>query len=145
MGEKLFVAVVLAGVVQPLLHRIRKRWHGRRVSRTVEALNRGGTARVDCAARFRNSGGGRHRARLTAEAGGVFLSTADGTVARLRLGAPLTDVEIVAEHSMLVCDAAGRRLEILLPAEEDHLFQAVVARIRGARNEPSAADPVPGS
>ncbi|MFB7245643.1 hypothetical protein CW362_09725 [Streptomyces populi] len=145
MGEKLFVAVVLAGVVQPLLHRIRKRWHGRRVSRTVEALNRGGTARVDCAARFRNSGGGRHRARLTVKAEGVFLSTKDGTVAELRIGTPHSDVEVVAELSMLVCDVAGRQLEILLPAEEDHLFKALEARLLDRGDGlPTAAGAAPG-
>ncbi|MFD7876654.1 hypothetical protein ACFV5G_21535 [Streptomyces sp. NPDC059766] len=118
-------------MAEPLIRRIRKWWRRMCIGRTVAALSHGGTARIRCAARFRNSGGGRRRARLTAEAGGVFLSTADGTVARLRLGGSLTIAEIVAEHSMLVCETAGRQLEILLPAEEDHLFQAVVARILG--------------
>ncbi|MFE2581423.1 hypothetical protein [Streptomyces sp. NPDC059378] len=114
------------------------------IGRTVAALSHGDTARIRCAARFRNSGGGRHRARLTAEAGGVFLSTADGTVARLPLGAPpTTGIEIVAEHSMLVCDTAGRQLEILLPAGEDHLFQAVVARIMGGGNVKARGVPCP--
>ncbi|MER5599023.1 hypothetical protein [Streptomyces sp. NPDC002265] len=134
MWDQLFGAVVVAIMAEPLIRRIRKWWRRLRIGRTVAALSRGDTARIRCAARFRNSGGGRHRARLTAEAGGVFLSTTDGTVVRLRLGAPLTGVEIVAEHAMLVCDTAGRQLEILLPAEEDHLFQAVVARILGDGN-----------
>ncbi|MET8138390.1 MULTISPECIES: hypothetical protein [unclassified Streptomyces] len=146
MWETLSDTVVLAIVAEPLLRRIRKRWRRRRVSRTVAALNRGENAHIRCAARFRNSGGGRHRARLTVKAEGVFLSTFDDTVSKLRLGTPRTSVEVVAELSMMVCNVAGRQLEILLPAEEDRLFKAVVARLPDRSDEPPAtADVVPRS
>ncbi|MGW3911467.1 hypothetical protein ACWEBX_08040 [Streptomyces sp. NPDC005070] len=140
MWETLYDTVVLAVVAELLLRPIRKRWHRRRISQTVAALNRGKTTRIRCAARFRNSGGGRHRARLTVKADGVFLSTVDSTVARLRLGTPHTSVEVVAERSMMVCSVAGRQLEILLPAEEDRLFKAVVARLldHGDEQHPAA-------
>ncbi|MGX1540948.1 hypothetical protein [Streptomyces adustus] len=145
MWEKLFVTVIFAMMAESILRRIQKRWRRMRIRRTVAALSHGGTARIRCAARFRNSGGRRRRARLTAEAAGVFLSTADGTVAKLRLGTPLASVEAVAERSMLVCDVAGRQLEVLFPAEEDRLFEAVVARIFGTSNDHLAADANPRS
>ncbi|MEU0785348.1 hypothetical protein ABZ341_27680 [Streptomyces sp. NPDC006173] len=138
MWETLYDTVVLAIVGELLLRPIREQWHRRGISQTVAALNRGKATRIRCAARFRNSGGGRHRARLTVTADGVFLSTVDSTVAELRLGTPHTSVEVVAEHSMMVCSVAGRQLEIWLPAEEDRLFKAVVARLLDHGDEHSA-------
>ncbi|MFG2946238.1 hypothetical protein [Streptomyces adustus] len=143
--ERFFVTVVVATMAEPLLRRMRQRWRRMRIRRTVAALSQGDTTHVRCATRFRNSGGRRRRARLTVEAAGVFLSSADGTVAKLQLGTPLATVEVVAERSMLVCDVAGRQLEILLPAEEDRLFEAVAARIVSRSSEHLAADAVPGS
>ncbi|MFB7374763.1 hypothetical protein ACFC0D_33540 [Streptomyces sp. NPDC056222] len=116
-------------VAQPLLHRIQKRWRSVRMSRRVAALNRGETVRIRCAARFRNSGGGRRRAHLTVKPEGVFVSTADGAVSKLQLGTPDTRVTVVAELSMLVCNVDGRLLEVLLAAEEDRLLKAVTARL----------------
>ncbi|MFD9033514.1 hypothetical protein ACFVZW_20525 [Streptomyces sp. NPDC059567] len=129
MWETVSVLVLLVIVTQPLLHRMQKRWHSVRTAQRVAALNRGETVRVRCAARFRNSGGDRRRAYLTATSEGVFVSTADGTVSKLQLGTPDTQVTIVAELSMLVCDVAGRQLEVLLAAGEDRLLQAVAARL----------------
>ncbi|MCT9007029.1 hypothetical protein ACWGKW_27255 [Streptomyces sp. NPDC054766] len=129
MWETLYGTVVLAIVTEPLLRPIQKRLRRSRISRRVAAVNRGETTRIRCAARFRNSGGARHRARLTVKTEGVFLSTLDGKVAELRLGTPRTSVEAAAELSMMVCNVAGRQLEIWLPAEEDRLFKAVVARL----------------
>ncbi|MFF3883633.1 hypothetical protein [Streptomyces sp. NPDC001914] len=140
MWEKFLVTMILAIMAESLLRRIRRRWRKVRVRQTVAALSRGDTAHIRCAARFRNSGGGRHRARLTVQADDVSLSTSDGTVAKLLFRSPLTGVEVVAERSMLVCDADGRQLEILLPAGEDRLFHAVVARLLGCGNEHPAAD-----
>jgi hypothetical protein len=141
--ENLFATVVLAVVSEPLLRRMRKGWRRRRIARTVTELTRGKTVHIRCAARFRNSGGGRHRARLTVKAEGVFLSTVDSTVSKLRLGTPR---EVVAELSMLVCSAAGRQLEIWLPVEEDRLFKAVVARLLDCSDEhPVTTGIVPGS
>ncbi|MFD9007324.1 hypothetical protein ACFV0T_41460 [Streptomyces sp. NPDC059582] len=139
MWENFFSSVVLATVAEPLLRRIQKRWRSWRISRTVAALDCGGTVRIRCAARFRNSGGGRHRARLTVTAEGVFLSTVDGAVTHLRLGTARGGVTVVAERSMLVCNAAGRQLEILLPAGEERLFKALVVRALDGGDEHSAA------
>lgn len=127
--EELAVTMALAALAEPLLRRMKKRWRRMRVSRTVAMLTRGDSARIRCAARFRNTGGARHRARLTVKAEGVFLTIADGTNATPRPGMLLTGVEVVAERSMLVCTVAGRQLEILLPADEDRLLRAVTARL----------------
>ena len=129
MWETVSVSVLLVIVTQPLLHRIQKRWHSVRMAQRVAALNRGETVRIRCAARFRNSGGGRRRAHLTATHEGVFVSTADGTVSKLQLGTPDTQVTVVAELSMLVCDVAGRQLEVLLAAGEGRLLKAMAARL----------------
>ncbi|MFF2363761.1 hypothetical protein ACFVU0_13725 [Streptomyces sp. NPDC058122] len=131
MWDKISVAVTLAIVAEWLLRPMLTRWRKMRVSQTVAALNRGDAIRIRCAARFRNSGGGRHRAHLTVKAEGFFLSTSDGTVAKHQLGTPRTrdTVEVVAELSMLVCNVAGRQLEILLPSGEDLLLKAVLARL----------------
>ncbi|GAA3500877.1 hypothetical protein GCM10019016_079840 [Streptomyces prasinosporus] len=59
------------------------------------------------------------------QAEGVFLSTTDGTVSNLQLGTPGATVEVVNELSMVLCNVAGRQLEVLLPATEDRLFKAV--------------------
>ncbi|MFE1285760.1 hypothetical protein [Streptomyces sp. NPDC058751] len=147
MWENFAVTMILALVTEPILSRVQKRWRRMRIVRTVAALERGDTARIRCAARFRNSGGGRHRARLTVKAEGVFPSTADGTVTELRLGAPspTVEAEVVAERSMLVYDVAGRRLEILLPAEEDRLFTAVLARALGRSDENATTSATPST
>lgn len=129
MWETLTLIVASAIVADPLLRRIRKLWRAHRVSRTVAGLNRGETVRIRCDARFRNDGGERRRARLVVQAEGVFLSTIDGTVSNLRLGAPDTTVEIVAQRSMMVCNVAGRQLEVLLPTVEDRLFKAVAGTL----------------
>ncbi|MFF3418481.1 hypothetical protein ACFYW9_27855 [Streptomyces sp. NPDC002698] len=143
MWENLSVTVALAIVTGPLLGWIQKGWRRRHIARTVASLNRGKNTHIRCAARFRNSGGARHRARLTVKAEGVFLSTVDSTVSKLPLGTPR---EVVAELSMLVCNVAGRQLEIWLPAEEDRLFKAVVARLLDRSDEhPVTAGIVPGS
>ncbi|MFD6550796.1 hypothetical protein [Streptomyces sp. NPDC058398] len=126
--------MILAIMAESLFRRIRRRWRKMCVRQTVAALSRGDTARIRCAARFRNSGGGRHRAHLTVEAESVSLSTTDGTVAKLQFATPLTSVEVIAERSMLVCDTDGRQLEILLPTGEDRLFNAVIARLLGCSN-----------
>ncbi|MEU6882886.1 hypothetical protein [Streptomyces sp. NPDC046712] len=134
MWDTLFLVMIFVIVANTILHRIQKRWRRRRSSQTVAALNRGGTVHIRCAARFRNSGGGRNRAGLTVRAQGVFLSTVDGVVSELQLGTPDTDVEIVAELSMVVCDVAGRQLEVLLPAGESRLFGAVAVRLLDRSN-----------
>jgi hypothetical protein len=123
--ETLVAIAGIAVVADPLLRRIRELWRKRRISRTVAALNRGETVHIRCDARFRNSGGERHRARLTVQAEGVLLSTFDGTVSNLQLRAPGMSVEIVAELSMMLCNVAGRPLEVLLPSREDRLLKAV--------------------
>ncbi|MFE4703293.1 hypothetical protein ACFRIC_40120 [Streptomyces sp. NPDC056738] len=145
MWEKLFVTMILAIMAESLLRRIRRRWHRMRVRQTVAALSRGDTARIRCAARCRNSGGGRHRARLTVEAEGASLSTSDGTVEQLQFRTPLTSVEVVPERSMLVYNTGGRQFEILLPAGEDRLFDAVVARLLGRGSEHLTAGTVSSS
>lgn len=143
MWENLHATVVLAIAAGPVLRWIQKGWRRRRIARTVAALNRGKTTHIRCAARFRNAGGARHRARMTVKAEGVFLSTIDSTVSNLPLGTP---GEVIAELSMLVCTVAGRQLEIWLPAEEDGLFKAVVARLLDRSDElPVTAGIVPGS
>ncbi|MFB7611669.1 hypothetical protein [Streptomyces gardneri] len=108
------------------------------MAQTVDALSRGATVRIRCATRFRNSGGGRQRAYLTVRAKDAFVSTADGTVPNVRLGAPGTNLEIIAELSMIVCDVAGRQLEVLLPAGEELLLQAVTANLSAGDTEHSA-------
>ncbi|MFF3872074.1 hypothetical protein [Streptomyces sp. NPDC001978] len=125
MWETLFVILGFAVVVDPLLRRIRKVRRERRISQTIAALDRGGTIRIRCDARFRNTGGKRHRARLVVRAEGVFLSTVDGTVSNLQLGTPGVTVEVVNELSMVLCNVAGRQLEVLLPPGEDRLLKAV--------------------
>src|SRR5262249_38906590 len=127
--ETLFVIVGFTVVADPLRRRIRELWHQRRISQTIAALNRGETVRIRCDARFRNSGGGRHRARLTVQAEGVFLSTFDGTVSNLQLGTPGMTIEIVAELSMMLCNVAGQQLEVLLPTGEDRLLKAVAGTL----------------
>ncbi|MGW1966641.1 hypothetical protein ACWCPD_41035 [Streptomyces sp. NPDC001935] len=131
MWEKFSVVVALAFVAEWLLRPIQTRWRKMRISQTVAALNRGDAARVRCAARFHNSGGSRHRARLAFNAAGVLLSATDGAIAQLELGNSLTpdNVEAVVERSMLVCNVDGRQLEILLPSGEDRLLEAVLARL----------------
>ncbi|MFJ7967070.1 hypothetical protein [Streptomyces sp. NPDC096324] len=143
MWDKISVAVTLAIVAEWLLRPMLTRWRKMRVSQTVAALNRGDAVRIRCAARFRNSGGGRHRAHLTVKAEGVFLSTSDRTIAKHQLGTPDTrdTVEVVAELSMLVCNVAGRQLEILLPSGEDLLLKAVLARLLKNRDENPATNP----
>ncbi|MGW1118315.1 hypothetical protein ACWD5B_14575 [Streptomyces tanashiensis] len=137
MWESLSAIVLVAIVAEPLLRRTRNRWRRRRVSQTVGALSRGRTVRIKCAARFRHSGGGRQRAHLTVRAEEAFLSTLDGTVSKVQLGAPGTTLEIIAEQSMIVCDVAGRQLEVLLPAGEEQLLQAVATRLSdSATNAP---------
>ncbi|MFF5485745.1 hypothetical protein ACFY7Y_05940 [Streptomyces virginiae] len=121
----------MAIVAEPLIRRTRNRWRRRRVSQIVGALSRGESVRIRCAARFRNSGGGRRRAHLTVTSEDAFISTADGAVSKVRLRAPGTNVEIITESSMIVCDVTGRQLEILLPAGEETLLQAVAARLPG--------------
>ncbi|MFJ2058026.1 hypothetical protein ACIOMM_19025 [Streptomyces sp. NPDC087908] len=129
MWETVSTLVLLALVAQPLLHQIQGRWHSVRASRRVAALNRGEPIHIRCAARFRNAGGGRRRARLAVKPEGVFVSTADGTVSKLQLGTPDTRVTVVAELSMMVCNVAGRELEVLLTAGDDRLLIAVAARL----------------
>lgn len=137
MWESLSAIVLVAIVAEPLLRRTRNRWRRRRISKTVGALSSGQTVRIRCAARFRSSGGGRHRAYLTVRAEEAFVSTVDGTVSNVRLGAPGTTLDFTAEQSMIVCDVAGRQLEILLPAGEERLLQAVATRLSdGATNPP---------
>lgn len=123
--ETLFAILGFAVVVDPLLRRMRKVWREHRISQTIAALDRGGTIRIPCDARFRNAGGKRHRARLVVQAGGVFLSTIDGTVSNLQLGPAGATVEVVNELSMMLCNVAGRQLEVLLPPGEDRLLKAV--------------------
>lgn len=106
------------------------RWRRRRHAQMISALRGGETVDIRCAARFRNSGGARHRATLTLRAEGVFLSTADGTLQELQLGTAATDVELVSERAMLLCDVDGRQLEVLLRDEEGHLFRAVALSLR---------------
>ncbi|MFD3943343.1 hypothetical protein [Streptomyces sp. NPDC058579] len=128
MWDSFLLIMICAIVADSLLHRIRRLWRRMRRSQTVAALNRGETVHIRCAARFRNTGGRRHRATLTVKAEGAFLTTLDGTVSDLQLGVPATSVEIVAERSMMVCEVAGRQLEVLLPDEENeenHLLKAV--------------------
>ncbi|MET7621916.1 hypothetical protein [Streptomyces sp. NPDC005408] len=129
------VIVGFAIVADPLLRRIRKLWRKRRISRTVAGLKRGEAVRIRCDVRFRNSGGKRHRARLAVKAEGVFLSTIDGTVSNLQLRTPGTTVEIVAELSMMVCNVAGRQLEVLLPTGEDRLLKAVAGSLIDCTDE----------
>ncbi|GGY17329.1 hypothetical protein GCM10010299_23160 [Streptomyces tanashiensis] len=139
MWESLSAVVLVAIVAEPLLRRTRNRWRRRRVSQTVGALSRGQSVRIRCAARFRHSGGGRQRAHLTVRAEGAFISTVGGTLSKVRLGAPGTTLEIIAEQSMIVCDVAGRQLEVLLPTGEERLIQAVAARLSdGATNPPQS-------
>lgn len=132
----------LATLADWVLSRTLKRWRRRRTSQKVAALSRGETVRIRCAARFRNSGGARHRANLTVGADGVFLSTVDDTVSTVQLGTPPTSVTIAAELSMIVCDVAGRQLEVLLPAGEDRLFKAVAVSLLYRRDARSTAETV---
>ncbi|WP_329124842.1 hypothetical protein [Streptomyces sp. NBC_01353] len=144
MWDTLLLIMVFAIVANPVLDWIQKRWRRRRSSQTIAALNRGESVHIRCATRFRNSGGGRHRASLAVRAEGVFLSTVDGTVSELQLGTPGNGVEIVAEFSMMVCDVAGRQLEVLLPAGESHLFKAVaVSLLDHSNTHPTTAEIVP--
>ncbi|WP_330459325.1 hypothetical protein OIB37_22095 [Streptomyces sp. NBC_00820] len=122
---------LLVAVIDVVLSRGWKRWRRLRMSRKVEALNRGETVRVRCAARFRRSGGRRLGAYLMVTPKGVFVSTTDGTVSNLCLGTPGSGVEIVAEQSVIVYDVDGRQLEVLLPAGEEALLTAVAARLPG--------------
>jgi len=113
----------------PLLRRIHKLRREHRISQTVAALNRGETVRIRCDARFRKAGGERHSARLVAQAEGVFLSTIDGTVSNLQLGAPGATVEIVAWRWMMLSNVDGRQLEVLLSTGEDRLLNAVASTL----------------
>ncbi|MEU4272574.1 hypothetical protein [Streptomyces sp. NPDC026092] len=122
-----------------VFYQIARLWRRMRRSRTIAALSRGEAVRIRCDARFRNTGGRRHRATLTVGAEGTFLTTADGTVSDLRLGVPATSVEIVVERSMMVCDVAGRQLEVLQPDEEDPEYRLIKA-VASARGMADMAD-----
>jgi hypothetical protein len=144
MWESLSVIALVAIVAEPILRRIRNRWRRKRMSQAVAALNRGDTVRIRCAARFRNSGGGRRRACLTVGTEGAVISTADGTISKVQLGAPGTNIEIIAELSMITCDVSGRQLEVLLPAGEELLLKAVAASLPDSATErPTAKGGVP--
>ncbi|MFB7592792.1 hypothetical protein [Streptomyces sp. NPDC056169] len=67
----------------------------------------------------------------------AFVSTVDGTMSKLQLGAPGTNLEIIAELTTIVCDVAGRRLEVLLRAGEQQLLQSVPARLSDGGEERS--------
>ncbi|MCX4648594.1 MULTISPECIES: hypothetical protein [unclassified Streptomyces] len=129
MWETFIVIVGFGAVADLIRRRIRELWHKRRVPQTVAALRRGETVRIRCDARFRNAGGQRHRARLVVHAEGAFLSTVDGTVSNVQLAPPGANVEVVTERSMLLCNVAGRQLEVLLPTGDDRLLKAVASAL----------------
>lgn len=130
-------------VTEALGRRGWEHWRRRRISRTIAALSRGEAVRIRCEARFRGSGGRRLGAHLMVTSEGVFVSTADGTVSNLCLGTADSRVEIITEQLMMVCDVAGRQLEVLLPAGEESLLSAVVARLPDSDNEQHRAGGIP--
>ncbi|MFD5570494.1 hypothetical protein [Streptomyces cadmiisoli] len=142
MWDAIFVGLFVS-IAAELLRRVRDQWRIRRTSRTVEALGRGETVRIRCAARFRSSGGARRRAYLTVGAEGAFISTSDGSVSKAQLDAPGVNPQSTPTLSMIVCTVAGRKLEVLLPSGQRALFEAVAARLSARRPAPASSVQTP--